>query len=164
MSEIGERIRDLRIKLEWTQDFLAQKIGTSKYVISNWERGIANPDYKQIVLLCNFLNVSADYLLGIIEVAAPYYQNSFGQLSLFPQVDYSFVKETSWDLLKLINSGIVLIVDDKVITSHDKRLLNEIISSIFNRLQEVTRETEERTKILPNAQVSDEPTSDNSLF
>lgn len=40
MSEIGERIRDLRIKLEWTQDLLAQKIGTSKYVISNWERGL----------------------------------------------------------------------------------------------------------------------------
>ncbi|WP_341279745.1 helix-turn-helix transcriptional regulator [Paenibacillus sp. FSL H8-0537] len=164
MSEIGERIRDLRIKLEWTQDLLAQKIGTSKYVISNWERGIANPDHKQIVLLCNSLNVSADYLLGIIDVAAPYYQDSFGQLSLFPQVDYSFVKEASWDLLKLIDSGIVLIINNKVITNQDKRLLNEIISSIFNRLQEVTRETEERTKILLNTQISDEPTSDNSLL
>lgn len=108
--------------------------------------------------------MSADYLLGIIDVAAPYYQDSFGQLSLFPQVDYSFVKEASWDLLKLIDSGIVLIINNKVITNQDKRLLNEIISSIFNRLQEVTRETEERTKILLNTQISDEPTSDNSLL
>ncbi|AQT84735.1 helix-turn-helix family protein [Paenibacillus larvae subsp. larvae] len=164
MSELGERIKDLRIKLEWTQDFLAQKIGTSKHVISNWERGVANPDHKQIVLLCNSLNVSADYLLGLTDIVVPYYKDSFGQLYLFPQVNYTFIKESSWDLLKLIDSGIVLTVDNEELTSKDKRLLGEIISSIFKRLQEASRETEERTKELLTKQISNEPSTNNSLF
>ncbi|MED1785733.1 helix-turn-helix transcriptional regulator [Brevibacillus fortis] len=164
MSQLGGRIKEQRIKQKWTQDVLAQKIGASKHVISNWERGVANPDYKQIVLLCNALSVSADYLLGITELPVPYYKDPFGQLFFLPHVDYSFVKERAWDLLKLIDSGIVLSVNKEELTSKDKILLHEVISSIVSRLHEVTRGTEERTKELLTKQFSDEPSSDNSLF
>lgn len=64
LFELGERIKEQRLKQKWTQDVLAQKIGTSKHVISNWERGVANPDCKQIVLLCKALSVSADFYSG----------------------------------------------------------------------------------------------------
>lgn len=164
MSQLGERIKEQRIKQKWTQDVLAQKIGTSKHVISNWERGVANPDYKQIVLLCNTLSVSADYLLGITEFPDPYYKDPFGQLLLLPHVDYSFVKKNAWDLLKLINSGIVLSVNNEKLTSKDKLLLHEVISSIVSRLHEVTLETEERVKEQLAKQISDESSPDGSLF
>ncbi|MBG9736734.1 hypothetical protein ABD86_18655 [Paenibacillus alvei] len=106
---------------------------------------MANPDYKQIVLLCNALSVSADYLLGITDMPDPYYKDPFGQLYLLPHLDYSFVKESSWDLLHLIDSGIVLSVNEEELTSKDKLLLHVVISSIISKLHEVTRETEERT-------------------
>lgn len=153
MSELGERIRLQRVKHEWTQDFLAQKVGATKHVISNWERGVANPDTKQIVLLCNALNVSADYLLGITNMSDPYYKDPFGQLSLLPHVDYSFVKDNAWDLLQLVNSGITLTVENVELTSKDKLLLNGVISSIINRINEVTRETEENVTLRKSSKV-----------
>ena len=164
MSLLGGRIKEQRIKQKWTQDALAQKIGASKHVISNWERGVANPDYKQIILLCNALSVSADFLLGMTELSVPNYKNPSGQLFSLPHVDYSFVKENAWDLLKLIDSGIVLSVNKKELTSKDKLLLHEVISSIVSRLHEVARETEERIKEQLTKQISDDSSPDSSLF
>ena len=62
---IGERIRDSRLRSNMLQRELAAKIGVkSSGIISNWERGMNKPNAEQIVALCEALNVTASYLLG----------------------------------------------------------------------------------------------------
>ncbi|MNI86456.1 hypothetical protein D3C73_1435530 [compost metagenome] len=49
----------------------------------------------------------------------------------------------TWDLTKLINSGIILTVDNHEICPNDKKMLTTIIGATFKRIKEVTREKEE---------------------
>lgn len=45
-------------------DKLAKEIGVAKASISNWERELAQPRKAVVIKLCEFFNVSEDYLLG----------------------------------------------------------------------------------------------------
>jgi len=64
MSKLGENIRSLRTKIGLTQEELANKIGKSKNVISNWERGDNRPDADTIEMLCDIFKISPNELLG----------------------------------------------------------------------------------------------------
>jgi transcriptional regulator with XRE-family HTH domain len=140
MLVLGERIKSTRTSREWTQEELAKKIRTTKHVISNWERGKANPDPKQIIALATAFEVSADYLLGLSNFPEPYFRDPFGQLSMYPEIDYSFVKGLGWDLIKLIDSGIPLLVDSESISPSDKKMITTIIEVTLKRIIEVSLE------------------------
>lgn len=133
MLILGERIKTLRISRGWTQEELAGKTDTTKHVISNWERNKGNPDPEQITALANTFEVSADYLLGLSNFPEPHFRDPFGQIFLMPAIDYSFVKGSTWDLLKLLRSGISLTVDANEIVHKDKELIATIIEAIHAR-------------------------------
>lgn len=145
MLILGEKIKQSRTLKEWTQEDLAHKIGTTKHVISNWERSKANPDPVQIIKLATTFEVSADYLLGLSDYPEPHFRDPFGQLYFLPAIDYSFIKGMSWDLLKLINSGITLTINNDELSSLDKKMLVELTNITFNRLKEVVYQTREET-------------------
>lgn len=139
MSIVGERIKQRRILMDWTQEVVGKKANTTKHVISNWERGTANPDYKQIILLTNAFNVTADYLLGLTEQPEPQFRDPFGQLSIMPMIDYSFINESSWDLIKLLTSGVNLSVDDFILSMEDKLLFSSYIKLTIERILEIEK-------------------------
>jgi Predicted transcriptional regulator len=62
---IGDRLRELRENLGLMQITVSKKIGISNKVLSNYENNISTPDLQTLILLCNFYNVSSDYLLGL---------------------------------------------------------------------------------------------------
>lgn len=62
-NEIGERIRNLRDNRGFKQQDLANKIGISRQVLSNWERGYTPVDAEGVVELAKILGVSSDYIL-----------------------------------------------------------------------------------------------------
>lgn len=64
MSNYGNRIRELRTELDWTQQYLADRLKTTKQAVSQYERGVRKPDLDTVLALCDIFNVSADYLLG----------------------------------------------------------------------------------------------------
>jgi transcriptional regulator with XRE-family HTH domain len=64
MSEYGNRIKELRIEMSWTQQDLAERLQTTKQAVSQYERGVRKPDLDTLTALCDILNVSSDYLLG----------------------------------------------------------------------------------------------------
>ena len=66
--EYSERIKNLRKSRHLTQDELAKKLDVTKQTISQYERGVRRPDVATIDALCDFFNVSADYLLGRDDV------------------------------------------------------------------------------------------------
>lgn len=133
MPVLGERIKQLRVSREWTQGELADRIGTTKHVISTWERGKANPNPEQIIALANTLEVSADYLLGLTNYPQPHLRDPFGQLPISPTNVYTFVNKMGWDLLKLINSGIPLTIDNEEINTSDKEMIVTIIEAALKR-------------------------------
>lgn len=68
MSKMGNRIRELRTNMSLSQEQLADKLGVTKQAISQMERGVRKPSMDMLDTLCDFFNVSADYLRGMEDV------------------------------------------------------------------------------------------------
>lgn len=64
MNEIGQRIKTVRIANGHTHQFLADKIFVSRQVVNAWETGRSGMNADSLKRLCDFYNVSADYILG----------------------------------------------------------------------------------------------------
>lgn len=64
---LGDRIKDLRVARQISQQELATKMGVTKQTVSNWENDNADPTIRTIIDLAYFFGVSADYLLGISQ-------------------------------------------------------------------------------------------------
>ena len=63
-KEFGARIRIMRKSLGLTQADLAKKIGVTKQVITNYELGLREPPFRNLIGLSRALNVTTDWLLG----------------------------------------------------------------------------------------------------
>lgn len=59
-----ERLKSLRKEKNLTLEELAQDLGMTKQVLSRYERGEREADYKTLVKIADFFTVSIDYLLG----------------------------------------------------------------------------------------------------
>ena len=68
MTNYSNRIRELRRAKGMNQEQLAEQIGLTKQAISQYERGVRKPSFEIIEALCDFFNVSSDYLLGKDDV------------------------------------------------------------------------------------------------
>ncbi len=58
-------IRDLREDHDKTQSEIAEVLGTSQTMYARYERGANELPLHHLITLCNYYNVSADYVLGI---------------------------------------------------------------------------------------------------
>lgn len=65
--DIGCRIKELRIEYNISQKKLAEAVGVDRRAVIFWEQGVNEPKASYIKELALFFNVSADYLLGIIN-------------------------------------------------------------------------------------------------
>lgn len=66
---VGDNIRTARINKKLNQKELAEllasrNINIGNTTISNWEKGISKPDPDTIAILCEILDVDANYILG----------------------------------------------------------------------------------------------------
>lgn len=65
MIELSNKLRVLRKKNNYTQEYLSRQLGVTKSVISAYEKGIRMPSYDILVHIAEIFNVSTDYLLGL---------------------------------------------------------------------------------------------------
>lgn len=65
MSIFNERLKLLRTKSNTSQKDLAKMLNISDRAFRNYENGTSEPTYDNLIILCKFFNVSADYLLGL---------------------------------------------------------------------------------------------------
>lgn len=65
MFNFGEHLREIRISKNLTQKQLATLVGSTERGIQRYESGERKPNFDAIIALCNVLEVSADYLLGL---------------------------------------------------------------------------------------------------
>lgn len=65
MNTFGDRLKEARKAKKLTQKELAKILGTTESNVNNYEKNRAYPKAEAIIKICNELNVSADWLLGI---------------------------------------------------------------------------------------------------
>ncbi len=69
-----EKLKDLRENQELTMQDLANQLNIAKSSYSLWEEGIERIPLERLISICDFFNVSLDYLMD--NTNTPKYQNS----------------------------------------------------------------------------------------
>ncbi len=67
-----QRMRNLREDNDKTQQEIADVLGTSQTMYARYERGANEMPIRHLITLCNYYQVSADYMLGFIDSKRPY--------------------------------------------------------------------------------------------
>ena len=65
MKNFGNRLKQALKQNNMSQSELAKKIGMSQSVVNNYCTGKREPTLDVLVLICEALDESADYLLGL---------------------------------------------------------------------------------------------------
>ena len=65
--QFNEIMRAKREDMDIRQEDLGKKIGLTQRKISRLERGDTQPTIEEIKKICIFFNLSADYMLGLID-------------------------------------------------------------------------------------------------
>lgn len=65
MKTVGERLKELREDKDYPQKVIADLLGVQRPNYSRIENNHQNLNHKQIIVLCEFLDVSADFLLNL---------------------------------------------------------------------------------------------------
>jgi len=62
-----QRLEDLRIDADKTQEEIAQILNCKREVYRRYEKGISEIPVWAVVKLCGYYNCSADYILGLSD-------------------------------------------------------------------------------------------------
>lgn len=65
MKIFSERLKEIRQERNITQDMLATETGITQSMISQYEIDKCSPTAENIVILCKYFKVSADFMLGL---------------------------------------------------------------------------------------------------
>ncbi len=68
MVEFGEKIKELRLSKGLTQKQLAKELEQAQSTIFYWEQNKQEPNISSLKKLCEFFDVSADFLLGLSDI------------------------------------------------------------------------------------------------
>lgn len=68
----AKRLRELRKEKELSQVELGEVLGYGYTAISSYENGRNEPNFTDLIRICETLDVSADYILGISDIRKPY--------------------------------------------------------------------------------------------
>ena len=60
-----ERLKELRLENNLTQQKLADKTNLTQPAIVKWEKGQRTPAMESLIILAKFFGVSIDYLVGL---------------------------------------------------------------------------------------------------
>ncbi|HDT9276029.1 TPA: helix-turn-helix domain-containing protein [Listeria monocytogenes] len=67
MEYFGDKLKSLRKSKKMTQAELASKIGVSKWSVTSYEQGRTSPSVEVLIKICETLDTSSDYMLGISD-------------------------------------------------------------------------------------------------
>ena len=76
--ELGEKIKELRLKRRWTQEELANELGVSAQTVSKWENQIIMPDITLLPVLSELFGITIDELFNLsVEQKLKRIENKF---------------------------------------------------------------------------------------
>lgn len=128
----GDKLYNLRVRYDYSQEYLAEQIGVSRQAVSKWELGATLPDTEKLIAISEFFNVSVDYLLKNTE--------DVGNGANMDRIVLRFLG-LSQDM-EAISKELVDIMADGVIDADEKVRMEEIMASlddISNIIAEIKR-------------------------
>lgn len=169
---IGKRINSALAEKDIKQKELAKKIGVNDNVISYWCSGSRTPNTQQIIQICNVLGVSADYLLGLTDVATTdkdlqyicdytgLDEKAIQKLRLYTQGADSFFVNPTNEYKNLINVQKTVInnflnsrcFDDLTTRFTTQQSINEDVCNILNEIKNTTDNNESNGSTLSKLQ------------
>ena len=69
--QIQQRLKEMRIERGKTQENIAKLLGIEKQNYYRYEKGKSPLKAEQIKIICEYLNISADYILGLTDEKRP---------------------------------------------------------------------------------------------
>lgn len=67
INYFSDKLKAVRKSKKMTQVELAKKIGVSKWAITSYEQARTYPSVETLIRICEALDISSDYLLGISD-------------------------------------------------------------------------------------------------
>lgn len=67
MSEFAKRLKYQRQRRGLNQQQIAKAMGVSQVSVSNWERGVKEPNFSRLVKLSKLFGQTTDYMLGVSD-------------------------------------------------------------------------------------------------
>lgn len=137
MTNLGEKIYELRQKHHMSQGDLAEVLNVSRQSISKWENNSAVPELSKLVQMCELFHVSLDELVRGIDTRAEErrYESSFENIVVDPwEEKWLGIRKKNW----LSFVGVLIAVK---MLSHGARYffyeIQGIIDDIFYRAQRI---------------------------
>ncbi|HCC35579.1 MAG TPA: XRE family transcriptional regulator [Ruminococcaceae bacterium] len=65
--EFGDKLKQQRLTKQVTQKQIAEYLEVTPVTVQRFEYGIRRPSLDNIAKLCEYFNISADYLLGLSD-------------------------------------------------------------------------------------------------
>ena len=63
-QNLPERLKEIRKKNKYSQEYVAEQLNISRQAISHWENGKSYPDIDNLILLADVFHISVDELLN----------------------------------------------------------------------------------------------------
>ncbi len=117
--DFSETLKKLRIRNNYSQALLAEKLNIKQYVISSWETSRSEPSIKQLIELSKIFNVPCDYLLGKDAIMVTNEES-------FIKVINEFMQDSIDDF-----NEIVKLIQDTC-TEKEKKEITSILKSLYN--------------------------------
>ena len=71
MSDFAENLKKYRKQKKYSQTELAKELNYGYTAIANYESGRNEPSFSDFIRICEALEVSADYILGMSDIRRP---------------------------------------------------------------------------------------------
>ena len=98
----GERIKQLRLEHQWTQEYVCEKLNISSGALSRYETGMYEPKSLELVKdFAKLFDVSTDYLLGKSDIRNLEQSDPLGLAKIgFSMEDYTPPSDTQREQIK----------------------------------------------------------------
>jgi len=138
MSTLGERIKQLRIENEMTQEEFGKLFGVTKYAVSLYESNKSTPNDEIKKKIAEHFNVSLDWLMGISDVRNAYIPEEYKK-------KYKVTKRDLMQYEDFIEHAGAFFMNDEV-AEEDKEALFRDISELFWKSKEKNKQKYGRKK------------------
>ena len=93
--KIHERLRNTRLRIGITQEYVARELNIPRTAVVQMENGTRRVTSEELAVLCDIYGISADYVLGIEKDNSPvrFIARSFESLSEEDQREITFLIE-----------------------------------------------------------------------
>lgn len=99
---LGSNIRKFRQEKKLKQEDLANKLGKSTSVVSNWEKGINRPDADTIGQICKILSITPNELFEWNKIGTPETKSALQIFERYEKLDDNHKKFLEKQIIQLL--------------------------------------------------------------